>query len=480
MVIWSVPENFNPSPMETYQDNQGLEYSASSSRSIEQFGKLISSFMGYKPDIGARLKALLKEDPNMPMGLCMKGYLAKMMGLKGLHQRALAIVETLNGNTFNNLGHRESLHIKALEAWCAGNLEKTADIWEEILLHYPHDCIALRLAYFNHFYSGDGRRMRDSLMRVFPFWDPAHPHYGYVLGLYSFALEECREFALAERYGREAVAINPEDAWSVHAVAHVMESQERHQEGIDWIVGLEPHWSKVNNFRFHLYWHQCLFHLERGEYESALDIHDRLLVSDLDSDFYLDLCNAASLLWRLELHGIDIGERWQVLLEAAKRRIEDRDLVFASLHYLMVLAAAGDHQSVNSMMDGFRQWVDSGDTQGQVMHQVGMTLANALIDIRQGRPDRAFQSLTGIRYMVDLIGGSIAQRDLFNMMCLDAAGQACQHLAMRALGAERTTFRPHSRWAWLRYAQALQHAQDQVRAKEAFDHASRLYSDFHN
>jgi len=466
--------------METYQDNQGLEYSASSSGSIEQFEQLTLSFMGYKPDVGAKLKALLKEDPDMPMGLCMKGYLAKMMGIKGLHQRALAVLETLAGEEYNHLGHRESLHIKALEAWCNGNLDKTVGIWEEILLHYPLDCIALRLAYFNHFYSGDGRRMRDSLMRVLPYWGPASPHYGYVLGLYSFALEECGEFELAERHGREAVKINPKDAWSVHAVAHVMESQERHQEGIDWIVSLEPHWSTVNNFRFHLHWHQCLFHLERGEHEHVLSIHDQSLVSDLDSDFYLDLCNAASLLWRLELHGVDIGERWQVLLEAAKRRIEDRDLVFASLHYLMVLVAAGDLQSVKSMMDELRQWADSGDTQGRIMHRVGMALANALIDIRQGRPGLAFRSLTDARYEVDLIGGSIAQRDLFNMVLLDAAGQACQHLEMRALGAERTALRPRSRWAWQQYGQALQHTRDQARASEAFDQASHLYTDFHD
>jgi len=466
--------------VETYRDSQGLEYSASSSASIERFDDLMSSFMGYKPDVGMKLKALLKDDPGMPMALCMKGYLAKMMGLKALHERALAMAETLTGNGFDRLGHREAMHIKALEVWCSGDLEKTASIWEQILLHYPLDCIALRLAYFNHFYSGDARRMRDSLMRVLPFWEQAHPYYHYVIGLYAFALEECGEFELAERYGREAVAVNPQDAWSVHAVAHVMESQERHQEGIDWIVNLEPHWSAVNNFRFHLHWHRCLFHLEKGEHEQVLDIHDQLLVSDLDSDFYLDLCNAASLLWRLELHGVEIGGRWQVLLEAAKRRIEDRDLVFASLHYLMVVIAAGDCQSTKSMMDQFRHWADSGDTQGQIMHRVGMSLANALINMRQGKPDQAFQSLAGIRYECDRIGGSIAQRDLFNMMLLDAAGQACRHLEMRALGAERVTLRPQSRWAWLQYGQAFKHLQEQVKAKEAFDQALRLYSNSHD
>ncbi len=453
--------------MEIYSDNHGLEYSASSSSSIDQFENLVLSFMGYRTDVGAKLKALLAEDPNMPMGLCMKGYLAKMMGLKALHPRALKIVETLSENKFKQLHHRESLHIEALKAWCSGDLKKTADTWEEILLYYPLDSIALRLAYFNHFYSGDAQRMRDSLIRVLPFWDSTHPHYGYVLGLYSFALEECGDFIQAEKIGREAVTINPEDAWSVHAVAHVMESQERHQEGVEWLLGLEKDWTTVNNFRFHLYWHQCLFMLEQGEYQSVLDLYDRLLVSDLDSDFYLDLCNAASLLWRLELHGVKIGERWKVLVEAAERRIEDRDLVFASLHYLMVLVAAGTDQSISRMMDEFQQWANSQETQGWVMRRVGIALANVLIDIRQGRPNQAFQNLFGIRYEIDLIGGSIAQRDLFNMMLLDVAGKASQHVAMRALGTERVTLRPGSRWARIQHDQALEHAQGPFKVRKS-------------
>ncbi|MXZ80448.1 MAG: tetratricopeptide repeat protein [Gammaproteobacteria bacterium] len=466
--------------MNTFQDDNGLEYSASTRNSVTRFDELVSSFMGYRPEAGRQLKALLEADSDMPMALCMKGYFAKMMGLRKLHGRAQGLADQLSAdNRADTFNHRESLHVEALGAWCSGDLDRTVRIWEDILLRYPQDCIALRLAYFNHFYSGDGRRMRDSVARVLPFWEPSHPRYGYILGLYAFALEECGEYALAERHGRQAVEINPTDAWAVHAVAHVMEAQERHQEGIDWLAGLEPHWSTANNFRFHLYWHQCLYHLDKGEYDAALDIHDRLLVSDLDSDFYLDLCNAASLLWRLELHGVEIEGRWEVLLEAARRRIEDRDLVFASLHYLMVLIAAGGRKSGDAWMDNFRQWAASGDTQGRVMLRVGTALATAMRDLRQGRPDRAYETFSRIRYEVDLIGGSVAQRDLFGMLLIEAASRAECHHETRALCAERVALRPRSRWTWLRYSQALHATRDRVRAKEAADHAMRLHPDHH-
>lgn len=93
----------------------------------------------------------------------------------------------------------------------------------------------------------------------------------------------------------------------MHSIAHVLEMTERHEEGIEWVAGLESDWSTVNNFQFHLYWHKCLYHLERGEFEAVLRIYDDQISSDIESDFYLDICNCSSLLWRLEMFGIDVG-----------------------------------------------------------------------------------------------------------------------------------------------------------------------------
>src|SRR5690606_16865216 len=116
------------------------------------------------------------------------------------------------------------------------------------------DGLALRLAHFTHFYSGDPRRMRDSVARILPLWSSDHRDYGFLLGMYAFGLEENGEYAKAEDFGRRAVERNPADAWSVHAVAHVLEMTGRSAEGIEWVNGLEKSWSTVNNFRFHLYW----------------------------------------------------------------------------------------------------------------------------------------------------------------------------------------------------------------------------------
>jgi len=61
---------------------------------------------------------------------------------------------------------RECEHLAALDAWCAGDMIECTTRWEDILVDYPRDILALRLARFCHFYAGDNIAMRDPPARV--------------------------------------------------------------------------------------------------------------------------------------------------------------------------------------------------------------------------------------------------------------------------------------------------------------------------
>src|SRR5215213_7459119 len=106
-----------------------------------------------------------------------------------------------------------------------------------------------------------------------------------------------------------------------------MEMQGRHAEGIAWLDELERHWEGGNNLLHHLWWHRALFHLERREFDAALDLYDkrfRNLASPLTQaqpDLYIDVQNAASMLFRLERLGIDVGVRWNEIADKAEARI---------------------------------------------------------------------------------------------------------------------------------------------------------------
>ena len=147
--------------------------------------------------------------------------------------------------------------------------------WEEILAEHPHDVLAFRLAHFNNFWLGRPGAMRVSVERVMPKWSRALAAYGTILSCHCFALEECDAYAAAEPSGRAAVEIDPGDVWGTHAVAHIMEMQGRHREGIAWLSELERNWDGGNNLLHHLWWHRALFHLEQREFDAVLDLYDR-------------------------------------------------------------------------------------------------------------------------------------------------------------------------------------------------------------
>ncbi len=461
--------------MTTYTDSHGMAYTAASAASVVRFEAMLLAFIGFRRDMMKQVAVMLDADPEMPMANCAKGYFMKMSGASEITPIAdtqFALVDAMAAT--GRMNPREKMHHRALGQWCAGDMDGATETWERILLEYPLDAMALRLAHFTHFYSGDGRKIRDSMARALPQWPEDHPCYGFLLGMYGFGLEESGDYTRAEHYGRRAVEINPEDAWSVHSVAHCMEMTGRPAQGIEFIRALEPSWSKVNNFRYHLHWHQGLYHIERGEFAEVLGLYDTQFGRDVDTPYYLDMVNATSMLWRLEMFGADVGERWQVLADIAKKRISDDELIFVSLHYLMALVSAGGEADIDAMMAHLEEWAARPTTQGRTTALAGLNVARGMLELRRRNYDEAVQEMYPVRYDMDPLGGSHAQRDIFSMMLTDAASKGSDPNLAVSLFAERTARKPHSAWGWEHYADSLGAVGQGDRAEKARETARAL------
>ena len=122
------------------------------------------------------------------------------------------------------------------------------------------------------------------------------PGVGFVKGMVAFGYEESGDYAQAERFGREAMAANENDLWSLHAVAHVLEMQCRHGEGRDLLNYPFGTWDDRTPFKDHLWWHSALFALEEGDIANACWSSMTGKCGLTRTAFYLDVQNAASLL----------------------------------------------------------------------------------------------------------------------------------------------------------------------------------------
>ena len=89
--------------------------------------------------------------------------------------------------------------------------------------------------------------------------------------------------------------------------------------------------------------------------------------------------------------------------------------------------------------------------------------------IRTGNPSRAVSLIWPVRYDIRLIGGSHAQRDVFEEMLVDASLKGNDPRISRALLAERTARKPNSAWSWQRYGDALGNTPEATTAKAYAD-----------
>jgi hypothetical protein len=434
-------------------DAQGYPLTVANAESADLWHRAVEGYLGARADVRQRVDALLAADPGSVLGHCLDGYLHLLSGTASSLGGARAALERARGAV--GATRREELHVAALGEWVAGDLEAAARHWLLLLADHPRDLVAIRISQFVLSYLGDSAGMRNAVRSVLPAWDDGVPGYGYLLGCVAYAEEETGGYRAAEAAGIEAVTRDRTDIWAAHAVTHVREMEGRWNEGIEWIADLAPSWTRCSNFGLHLRWHEALFHLELEQWDRALALYDREVRAE-PSDQYLDLTNAVSLLWRLEQEDVGVGPRWLELARSAGTHQDDHALVFADLHYLMAIAAAGDDGSVDRFLRSSERFAEGRTTEAAVMVDVGLPLARGIVAHRRHCYGAAVDLLMPIRERIRRVGGSHAQRDVFHRLLIDSAWRAGRLEIAAALLAERVAARPRNLWGWRHYARVLE------------------------
>ena len=226
--------------------------------------------------------------------------------------------------------------------------------------------------------------LRDRIARVLPHWNRTVPGYGFVQGMYAFGLEESGDYAQAEERGREAVALNRQDGWAVHAVAHVMEMQGRARDGADFLAAGADGWAPNSMFAFHLWWHNALFHLDSNDVASALRLFDEK-ISAAGFGQALELLDGSALLWRVSLLGHDVGDRWNDLNEKWQSRIDDAYYSFNDVNAMMAFVGAGNGGAQKRQIETVRRAAAGTGTNAMMSREIGRAGLRRLRCVRSWR-----------------------------------------------------------------------------------------------
>jgi len=314
-------------------------------------------------------------------------------------------------------GRREQLNVEVLRAWIADDVPRALAACAQLTDEYPRDLVILKIEQYLEFNRGDFPAMLRAALKVL-----VHSaDVAYVHGMAAFAYEECQLLAEAERAARRALELERKEPWAQHALAHVMLTQGRIEEGARFLEGVAPTWTDLNSFMItHLWWHVALFELSRGRFARARDIYDRYCWG-VAKEYSQDQVGAVSLLSRLELAGVEIGRRWHELADYLAARAEDTVQPFLTLQYLYGLARA-ERAEAETLLEAVRHRADGAPAHSrEVWREVALPASEGLHAHARGDYDRAWRELSRAMPRMIEAGGSHAQRDFFEQILLDAA-----------------------------------------------------------
>lgn len=430
--------------MPRYKDQRGLGWTAASEEVAQELFTTFDRFLTFRSDVMDRLDGILAKDPACPAAWILKGFLyisARSLSLLPQAIAAHAQAERLAQRSTP----RERMHARALKYWADGDLKGAQLAFDSIVTDYPHDLLALRLQHVNAIFFGRPDILRTTVTRTLADWDDSVPGAGIVFGMACMGLEEAGEYRRAEQFGKRGAELEPDDLWAVHSVAHVMEAQGRLDEGIDWMKRPDTYWEGRGPMRHHLWWHEALFMFEAADYDGALAYFDTRLAPGATPPGYLEMSNCASLLFRLEIAGQACGARWQTLVDRCRHLAEDRALTFSDVHMIVALAMAREGTALGRLAREISDYAAPGGAFDRVASErISVPLAAAMQARLAGDNLGATDILLGARFDFHHMGGSIAQRDMLDILLIDSAAAAGQkRLALRLLNEYRD-LRPHS------------------------------------
>jgi len=335
---------------------------------------------------------------------------------------------------------REQLNTAVLRAWVEDDLPAVLRLCDRVSDEFPRDLVIVKLQQYVEFNRGNSPAMLRAVLRVLE----RNTDIAYVHGMAAFAYEQCHLLEEAERAARRALALKRKEPWAQHALAHVMLTRGRIDEGARFLDELADTWTGLNSFMItHLWWHAALFGLSQGRYARVLDIYDRHCWG-IAKDYSQDQIGAVSLLTQMEIAGIEVGTRWQELADHLATRARDTVQPFLTLQYLYGLARAGRPEA-QALLGAVRDAAAGAPAHTrEVWREVALPACEGLDAYARGDHDAAWRLLSRAMPRLIEVGGSHAQRDLFEQILLDAAIRGGRRVAAQQVLELRRSVDPGS------------------------------------
>ncbi|KFL27185.1 hypothetical protein JP74_09805 [Devosia sp. 17-2-E-8] len=418
------------------QDALGNSISAASDAALSGIDDFVSGFLAYEKK-AANVLGAADADPDSSIAQIYAGFSWMFLEAAGAEDQA-ALYLARAQQSAGGANRREIMMLAQLERWIAGDIPGVQAIGEQIVDEFPTDLASAKLHQYFSFNRGDAA----SMLRIARKIEAASPENPHVHGMLAFGYEQMHEIEKAELAARKALSLKEKEPWAQHALAHVMLSQGRVREGVQFMGDASRTWVDLNSFMYtHNWWHKALFHISLGDEQSVFDAYDQHVWGQ-EKDYSQDQVGAVSLLARMEIAGMNVGNRWEDVANHMRSRARDTIQPFLTIQYLYGLARA-ERAEADLLMQAVEDKARSADAFDHlVWHDVVLPGCRGVLAHARGNYGEAVRYLSIANPRIAQIGGSHAQRDLFGQILLDAHLKAGNWVIAQQLLEMRRTWDP--------------------------------------
>jgi tetratricopeptide (TPR) repeat protein len=432
------------------KDLWDLPLSTESPRAAEQYVLAVEKLLSANVGAEDALARAIDADPGFALAHAARARVLQMRGAVPEARTAAARASLLAPSATR----RERGHIEAIALNLEPAMPRSLAHVLEHLRDYPRDGLVLSLTSGIFGLIGfSGRRDRNEAQ--LDLLDGLAVSYGedwWFLNVHGFACTEADQLARGRRLVDRALGLNPRNAHAAHARAHVCYEANTSDEGAAFLRPFLADYDRTAQLHCHLSWHLALFALALGRPEDAWTLYDDHIrpVNSYGSAL-ITLSDSVSLLWRCRLWDMERGAvAWSELRDFARRSFPAPSVAFADEHVVMASAAYGDHAGAAARIEELRRAEHEGR---QPAGRVAADVAEAMAAFAQGHDDTVIQLLVPVLTDLVRVGGSHAQRDVFEETLLGAYLRSGRTEAAETLFRERLDRRPSARdRSWLRPA----------------------------
>ena len=139
---------------------------------------------------------------------------------KTKHFEAFELIQNIERLLKEESDTRSLIINSGLSELLAGNYPHARNMFYELLIKNPKDIFAFYVTHMIEFNNGMTSCMLETLHVVKEYWSKSDSFYGYFKGVEAFILNENNYYSQSRQCGEEALCINNNDIYAIHAICH--------------------------------------------------------------------------------------------------------------------------------------------------------------------------------------------------------------------------------------------------------------------